>query len=91
MSTYKALPAIVCWGIWIRRNNDIFEDRITTPQVVASNILAIAAHFSTEQKQPRVREIRQETIDKSFPWGYFDRAAQGEPICCGAGAVLYLT
>lgn len=66
-----------------------FEDRITT-QVVASNILAIASHFTIVQKPPQVREIQQEPIDKSFPWGYFDKDAQGDPICCGAGVVLFL-
>lgn len=91
MSSYKSLPAIVCWGIWIHRNKGIFEDMITTPQVVASNILAIANHFTTEPKPPRTREPRQEHIDKTVPWGYFDGAAQGEPTVCGAGVVLYLT
>ena len=91
MFTYKSLPSILCWGVWIHRNNCIFEDRVTTPQVVASNILAIAAHFIAVEKPPRIREIRQEPIDKSFPWGYFDEAAQGDPISCGARAVLYPT
>lgn len=82
---------MVCWGIWIHMNKGIFEDRVTTPQVVASNILAIASFFSLDQKPPRVRDIWQEIIDKSFPWGYFDRAAQGDHIYCGVGVVLYLT
>ena len=67
------------------RNKGIFKDRITTPQVVASNILAIASFFSLDQKPPRVRDIRQKTMDKSFPWGYYDGAAQGDHIYCGAG------
>jgi hypothetical protein len=90
MTSYKALPAMVCWWIWIHRNKGIFKDMITTPQVVASNILAIASHFSSVQKSSWVREIRQETIDKSFSWGYFDGVAQGDPIYCDAGAILYL-
>lgn len=81
---------MVCWGIWVHRNKGIFC-RITTPQVVVSNILAIASHFTLVQKSPQVREIRQETIVKSFPGGYFDGSAQGDPIYCGAGVVLYLT
>ena len=32
-----------------------------------------------------------EEIDKSFPWGYFDGVAQGEPNVCGGGGVLLLT
>lgn len=49
---------MVCWGIWIHKNKGIFEDRVTTPQVVASNILAIASFFSLDQKPLCVRDIR---------------------------------
>ena len=57
---------------------------------MASNILAIASHFSSAQKPPQIRDIRHKTIDKSIPWGYFDGATQGDPTYCDAGAVLYL-
>ena len=91
LSSYKSLPVIVCWGLWIHRKKGIFEDRITTPQVVASNILSIANHFTLEPKPPWTKELQQEHIDKTVPLGYFDKVAQGEPTVCGAGAVLYLT
>ena len=58
--------------------------------MVATNILARASSFTLAQKTPHVREIREETIDKSLPWGYFDGAAHGDPNYCGAGAALYL-
>lgn len=90
MVAYKALLAIVCWGIWIYRNKIIFEDKTTTPQLIASNILAIANLFTLVQKPPRTRNPGQEVIDKTVPWGYFDGAAQGEPTVCGVGVVLHL-
>ena len=52
--------------------------------------MAISNHFLASQSPPRVRLPIQEIIDKSFPWGYFDGAAQGDPSMCGAGAVLFL-
>jgi hypothetical protein len=90
MSQYKSLPAIVSWGIWINHNKGIFEGKVTTPQAVASNIMAITAHFMAVERPQRVRDIWPETIDKSYPWGYFNGAAQGDPKRCGAGAILHL-
>ena len=90
MLAYKALPTIVYWGILIHRNKSIFKDKTTTPQLIASNILAIANHFTSVQKPPRTRDPGQELIDKIVPWGYFDRATQGEPTVCGARSVLHL-
>ena len=53
--------------------------------------MAIIAHFMAMERPQRMRDIRLETIDKSYPWGYFDGAAQGDLIRCGAGAILHLT
>ena len=52
--------------------------------------MAITNHFLIVPPPSRVRQSAQESIEKSFPWGYFDGAAQGDPSLCGAGAVLYL-
>ena len=77
-------------GNWIYRNHSIFEDKVVTPQLVAANSVAIANHFLITPKPPRNRVLVQEIIDKTFPWGYFDGAAQGDPTVCGAGAILFL-
>ena len=90
LKKFDSLPTVVSWGIWIHRNHSIFEDKVATPQLVASNLVAIANHFLTTQKSPRNRIPVQEVIDKTYPWGYFDGAAQGDPTMCGAGGVLFL-
>ena len=33
----------------------------------------------------------EETIDKYFPWGYFDGSALGDPRTCGAGGLIYFS
>ena len=53
--------------------------------------MAITAHFMAVERPQRMRDIRSETIDKTYPWGHFDRVAQGNPIRCGVGAILHLT
>ena len=39
----------------------------------------------------RIRSIVEEVIDKSFPWGYFDRLGAGDPKICGAGGLLFIS
>jgi hypothetical protein len=50
LTAYKSLLAIVCWGIWIHRNRNIFEDKTMTPQLIAANFVAIANHFVVIKK-----------------------------------------
>ena len=49
LKSYISLPAVVSWGIWIYRNRCIFEDRVVTPQLVATNAVAITNHFLSSQ------------------------------------------
>jgi hypothetical protein len=41
----KALPLIVCWGIWLARNKAIFQDSPSLPEIVVSQGLSILSHF----------------------------------------------
>ena len=81
---------MVSWAIWIHMNRNIFYDKVTTPHLVAANSVAIANHFLATKKPPRIRILVQEVIDKTYPLGYFDGVAKGDPTMCGAGALLYL-
>ena len=38
----------------------------------------------------KIKNIIEENIDKTNPWGYFDGSAVGDPHLCGAGGILYL-
>ena len=38
-----------------------------------------------------IRTVAVENIDKTYPWGYFDGSAVGEPKICGAGGMLYIS
>ena len=39
----------------------------------------------------RIREVVDEVIDKTYPWGYFDGSASGDPKICGVGGVLFIS
>ena len=39
----------------------------------------------------KIRIVSVDNIDKTYPWGYFDGSAAGEPKICGAGGMLYIS
>ena len=57
LKSFISLPVVVSWGIWIYRNQSIFEGKVVTPQLVATNLVAIANHFLTTKKPPRNRVL----------------------------------
>ena len=38
-----------------------------------------------------IRNVVEENIDSSFPWGYFNGSSVGDPQLCGAGGLLYIS
>lgn len=79
----KALSLIIYWGIWFTKNNALFQDKSIIPKVVASQSLGILSQFPQEKEGGSLRNITEEVINKNFPWGLFDGAAQGSPTKCG--------
>lgn len=79
----KALSLIIYWGIWFTKNNALFQDKSIIPKVVASQSLGILSQFPQEKEGGSLWNITEEVINKNFPWGLFDGAAQGSPTKCG--------
>jgi len=70
--TYRALPCIISWGIWLARNKIIFQDNRSSPATVAAHGVAIMSHFTQHIQTRQARIVRVEDIDIGRPWGYFD-------------------
>ena len=51
--------------------------------------VAIFLHFKEPEKTLKIRNVREELIEKTFPWGFFDGASQDRQLNCGGGGVLY--
>lgn len=83
------LPLLVCWGIWIAHNKQIFWDITSDWKICCSQIQGLYNLIPEEDQTHRVRNIIPEIIDKSQPWAYFDGSVQAAR--CGGGAILYLT
>ena len=72
----RAVPCIFAWGIWITRNKIIFQDCRTPMESVVAQIVVIIQHFREPEKIHKHRPVREELIDKTLPWGFFDGTSQ---------------
>jgi ribonuclease HI len=89
---YKALPLIICWGIWIARNKAIFENKhvsIAHISLQCINIFSAFPQKSTSSSTPRITP--PPTINSEVPWAFFDGAAQRSPSIGGAGGILHVS
>ena len=86
---YRALPLIITWGIWIARNRLIFDDKWTEPDIVAAQCIGTLQHFPQLKNTKPKRRVGVLELDKSIPWAFFDGPAQGNPLICGGGGIIY--
>ena len=86
----RVVPFIISWGVWIARNEVIFNNRPCTPVEIAIKVVGIIAFFSYLVYVPRRRVMAEELINKAIPLGYFDGAFGGVPVRCGGGGLLFL-
>ena len=87
----RSLPIIVLWFIWKARNQSCFEDQSLMPSQVCSFSLGMLRSFPQDDYVMKIIPIFAETIDKTYPWGYFDRSAADASTSCGAGGILYIS
>lgn len=71
------------------RNRAVFQDKPSTPELVAHNCTNILSYFPQKKNPPVPRIISEEVINKQKPWAYFDGASQNED--CRGGAILHMT
>ena len=57
---------------------------------VSSFCMGVLYTYPQENDALKIRNIIEENIDKTNPWGYFDGSATGDPHLCGAGGILYI-
>jgi hypothetical protein len=83
------LPAIVCWFLWIERNNLLFNNGSTLPQVVAIKSVSFFNASVMPQKSNSLYRIKRPPRIHQLV-GWFDGAASGDGLNSGAGGVISL-
>lgn len=80
---------LVPWHIWLKCNLIIFQDKPAIWNLIPPKICSAFEELPTEENYNKPKIIRQEQIDKSTPWAYFDGDSQ--PHGCGGGIIFHLT
>ena len=68
----KKLTPIICMGIFLARNKEIFQERPKTPDKVGTQVIVANDSIPHDVVNPKTRNIIIEEADHSFPGGYFD-------------------
>eukprot|EP00253_Pinus_taeda_P033090 PITA_33090 len=82
------LPLLVCWAIWIARNQIIFQNKAPHWPIILSHTIADYDLLPEVVPKNPIRTNKPISLDKSKPWTFFDGSAQ--EAGCGGGALLYL-
>lgn len=54
----QAFPLIISWGIWLAKNQYIFNDRAQSPTVIAVNAIGILAHFLQHKEALWIHQVQ---------------------------------
>jgi ribonuclease HI len=86
------LPSIICWMIWLERNNTIFENG--TPSSTAAAYKALGIYNSWNDslaKKTRLQRILKAPKLDDVPTAWFDGAARTNGSLSGAGGLIKTT
>jgi len=84
----RNMPPIICWGIWIARNRNIFQEKETEAVSIAVQCLSIYSNIPNSEDEKEPQKVEEEQIKEGVPWAYFDGASQNNKA--GAGIVIHL-
>ena len=87
MEVMTTLSLLVTWGIWIVRNNFVFNDKLCTPTITASMACGIAQALPQHIRVANQREVLTLDIDRTSPWGFFNGASHNNH--CRGGVRFY--
>lgn len=86
----RSLQLIVLWFVWKARNQSCFEDFFPLPSQISSICLGMLRSIPQGIISIKTKQVVVESIDISFPWGYFDGSVGGNPNFCGARGFFFL-
>jgi ribonuclease HI len=81
------LAAIVCWWLWIERNQALFENRPPNRPAVLHRIFS-SFHWRPSSLKPSKIKACVQHLAEGYTLICFDGAAQQNGLCCGAGGTF---
>ena len=86
-ASFRFLPLFIFWGIWLLRNQCLFEDKIPVFHALISRIDHFLITYPAPVKIQKIREIGPKP-GWVFPCGFLDGASAGN--IGGLGFMIYL-
>lgn len=86
--SFRIMPIIYHWYMWISRNRWLFDGKPRHPSLVSKQILHLWKYSKIKQNPPRDLSIRNCPQQILYPAGFFDWAAQNSKCGCGAWLML---
>ena len=84
---FRYLPLFIFWGIWLLRNNCLFENRKPVFFALISRVEGFLNSYPVPMKIKKIRNIGSTPL-KAYPCGFFDGATPKN--IGGSGFVIYL-
>jgi len=91
MKEIRALPILVSWGIWLIRNEVVFENHSSPSQKISQEVHELLPFYKHISKLKAKMVLRNITINRDYPWGFFYGACQWPDHIRSLGFVLYLS
>ena len=85
----RYFPLHFLWFIWKARNQIFLEDHLPLPIQVSIQSLGVLRSIPHDLIFIKTRLVVEETIDKTFAWGYFDGSTLGNMRTCATGGLIY--
>eukprot|EP00253_Pinus_taeda_P002842 PITA_02842 len=63
----RNMPPIICWGIWIARNRNIFQDKETEAVQIRVQCLSIYSNIPDSEDEKEPRKVEEEQIKEGVP------------------------
>ena len=61
--SYRVVPFIISWGLWIARNDAIFKGRLRTPVEIATKAVGIIIFYLDTTSPSRIWPVVQDHIN----------------------------
>ena len=74
--SFRDIPYLVWWGIWLQRNKVMFEGKVANGSVVLVKVVSLWKELGGEKKGVKGRLLKIPSFDLYMPWGFFDGASQ---------------
>jgi len=90
--SHLTLPSIICWFVWLERNNKVFENGVPSPTTMVYKTLGMYSNRNVvHSRQVNIKTKTKTHITEGLITWWFDGAAQSDGLQSGVGGLLRIS